>query len=438
MPAAGSSRQPDAADPDRDETLGDRHSGKTHQGPTLSNARAGAAVTDSAESTGPRRPPESPGTTSDALTSLLALADIAVVSGLTPARPWDVRVTNTGLGARVRREGLVGLGDAYVDGWWDCGALDQFFDRALGADLPAHLSTHPRVVFDFLVQKLRNLQNRRHARSNVESHYDLGNDVFEAMLDPYMQYTCGYWKTAADLDHAQEDKLDLICRKLGLRQGMTLLDLGCGWGGLARFAAERYGVSVVGVNLSTEQLNYARERCRGLPVEFRLHDYRDTVGTFDRVASIGMFEHVGSKNHRTAMGLIHRCLSDDGLALIHFIASRNSFPNRTHSEMAWIVKHIFPGLVLPSIGQIGGAIDDLMVLEDLHNFGAHYDRTLMAWAANFERGWPRLSEKYGPRFARTWRYYLLSAAGAFRARRYHLWQLVLSKHGVRGGYEPVR
>lgn len=439
MSTTSTPRWPEAAHPDPDKTPDGRSSRNGLVGSSLSPAPTGTAVPNGAVAG--QAPPQSAGSSgaaTDAMTRLLALADIAVVSEVSTARPWDVRVCDQRLGARLRREGLVGLGDAYVDGWWDCEALDQFFDRALGAELPAHLSAHPRVVADWLSQKLRNLQDRRHARSNVEKHYNLGNDVFEAMLDPSMQYTCGYWRTAADLDQAQEDKLDLICRKLGLRRGMTLLDLGCGWGGLARFAAERYGVSVVGVNLSTEQINYARDRCRGLPVEFRLHDYRDTRGTFDRVASIGMFEHVGPKNHRAAMRVVHRCLADDGLALVHFIATRDSFPNRTHSEVAWIAKHIFPGLVLPSLGQIGGAIDHLMVLEDLHNFGAHYDPTLMAWVAKFDRSWPTIRDKYGERFYRTWRYYLLSAAGAFRARAYQVWQLVLSKHGVRGGYESIR
>jgi cyclopropane-fatty-acyl-phospholipid synthase len=380
------------------------------------------------------------GNTTDRLEAMLARADIRVLRPPrhAAARAWDVRLHDERLAPRVQREGLVGLGDAYVDGWWECTALDELFDRALSADLPASLASHPRVVLEYLNHRLRNLQNRPHARSNVHEHYDMGNDVFRATLDPYMQYTCGYWKDAADLNQAQINKLDLTCRKIGIGPGMTVRDLGCGGGGFARFAAERFGARVTGVTLSTEQLGYAREFCRNLPVEFRLHDYRDTRGTFDRVVSIGMFEHVGPKNYRTAMRVVHRCLKDDGLALIHFFATRDSFPNRTHSEVAWINKHIFPGLVVPSLKQIGDAIDGLFVLEDLHNFGADYDPTLMAWGANFERNWPSISATYGDRFYRMWRYYLYSCAGAFRAREYQLWQLVLSKHGVRGGYASIR
>jgi cyclopropane-fatty-acyl-phospholipid synthase len=373
---------------------------------------------------------------------LLHAADIRVIrpGEEAHARAWDVVVRDARLESRVRREGLVGLGDAYVDGWWECAALDQMFDRALRCELPRALSRHPRVVLEYLNHALRNQQNRRNARRNVEEHYNLGNDVFESTLDPYMQYTCGYWKTATDLTHAQEDKLELICRKLGLRPGMTLLDLGCGWGGLMRYAAEKHGVRVTGVTLSVEQLKFAEEFCAPVKdrVEFRFHDYRDTRGKFDRVTSIGMFEHVGPKNLRAACEVVHRCVSDDGLALIQFFGTRDSFPNRTHSEVAWINKHIFPGLVVPSLKQIGAAVDNLLVLEDLHNFGAHYDPTLMGWAANFERNWPKLADKYGERFGRVWRYYLLSCAGAFRARQYQLWQLVFSRAGVRGGYQSVR
>jgi cyclopropane-fatty-acyl-phospholipid synthase len=299
------------------------------------------------------------------------------------------------------------------------------------------------VVLAFLGHVLVNQQTRRRARRNVEEHYDLGSDVFEGMLDPYMQYTCGYWKTATTLDQAQIDKLDLICRKLDLRPGMTVLDLGCGWGGLARFAAERYGVRVTGVTLSADQVGWAERRgtigsAAGGSVEFRLTDYREVAGEFDRVTMVGMLEHVGPKNHRTAMRVVRDRLKPDGLALVHTIAARDSFPNLDHSELAWINKRIFPGGVLPSLKQVGRAVDGLLVIEDLHNFGAHYDPTLMAWTANFERSWAALRGKYGERFFRMWRYYLLACAGGFRARDYQLWQMVLSPNGVRGGYECVR
>jgi cyclopropane-fatty-acyl-phospholipid synthase len=253
-----------------------------------------------------------------------------------------------------------------------------------------------------------------------------------------MLYTCAYWKKASSLDEAQEAKLELICRKIGLRPGQHILDIGSGWGGFAQYAAERIGASVVGINVSREQVKRATEACRGLPVEIRLQDYRDVDESFDHIVSVGCLEHVGPKNHRRFMQTVHDRLRDGGLCLLHFIASGASFPNTSSTEILWINKHIFPGAVMPSLKQVGAAIDGLFVIEDLHNMGAHYDPTLMAWFANFERNWPQIEKQYGPRFYRMWKYYLLICAGAFRSRKYQLWQIVLSKEGVQGGYDSVR
>ena len=251
------------------------------------------------------------------------------------------------------------------------------------------------------------------------------------MLDPRMTYTCGYWKDADNLADAQEAKLELICRKLQLMPGMRVLDIGCGWGSFMGYAAEHYGVSCVGVTISKEQAEWAQKRYAGLPLEFRLQDYRETNERFDRIVSIGMFEHVGRKNHRTYTEVAHRCLEDGGLFLLHTIGKnvRDTVPD------PWIDKYIFPNGDLPSIGQIADAVDGLFVVEDLHNFGADYDRTLMAWHENFSSAWPNFSKNLGERFRRMWNYYLLSCAGAFRARDIQLWQWVLSKEGVSGRYD---
>ncbi len=354
------------------------------------------------------------------------------------SHPWDIQVHNPELPRRVIREGLMGLGDAYVDGWWDCGAPDEFFERAFRADLPSRLWFNRHVIGSWLAETFFNEQTVRRARRHIRAHYDMGNDVFEATLDKRLLYTCALWDNATTLDEAQEHKLDLICTKLGLRPGMTLLDIGCGWGGMARFAAERYGCSVVGVTLSNEQAEYARRVCRGLPVEVRLQDYRHIQGTFDRISCVGMFEHVGAKNHRTFMRTIRRLLPPDGLMLLHFFATQRSWPNLRDSEVLWIKKYIFPGMVVPSLAQVGAALEDLLVLEDIQNIGANYPRTLLAWRDTFHENWPPLRAKYGDRFYRMWMHYLLSAAGAFRARKYQVWQLVLSPHGVPGGYRrPV-
>ena len=211
---------------------------------------------------------------------------------------------------------------------------------------------------------------------------------------------------------------------------MRLLDIGCGWGSLMGYAAAHYGVACVGVTVSREQVEWARQRYAGLPVEFRLQDYREVDERFDRIASVGMFEHVGHKNYRVFMSAVLRCLQPDGLFLLHTIGKNT----RRGAIDPWVDRDIFPNGELPSVGQIGDALDDLFVVEDLHNFGADYDRTLMAWHANFEAAWPQFSERLGERFRRMWRYYLLSSAGAFRARDIQLWQWVLSPRGVEGGY----
>ncbi|HHQ14970.1 MAG TPA: cyclopropane fatty acyl phospholipid synthase, partial [Chromatiales bacterium] len=261
--------------------------------------------------------------------------------------------------------------------------------------------------------------------------YDIGNDLYEQMLDPWMNYSCGYWLQADTLEQAQQHKMELICRKLELEPGMKLLDIGCGWGGMARYAAEHYGVHVVGVTISGQQQQWAEERVRGLPVEIRCQDYREVDEIFDRIVSIGMFEHVGYKNYREYFRKCHAMLRKDGLMLLHTIGS-----NRTSLTIdPWLHRYIFPNGILPSIAQIGRAIESSFVMEDWHNFGVDYDRTLMAWHERIERAWERLDpQRYDERFRRMWRFYLLACAGAFRSRHTQLWQVVLSKGGRPGGY----
>jgi cyclopropane-fatty-acyl-phospholipid synthase len=249
-----------------------------------------------------------------------------------------------------------------------------------------------------------------------------------------MTYTCGYWQGALNLEQAQADKLDLVCRKIALQPGDRVLDIGCGWGSFAEFAALRYGAQVVGVTISRQQAQLARQRCDGLPVEIRLQDYRDLDEPFDHIVSLGMFEHVGWKNYATYMQVAQRCLGDSGVFLLHTIGANSSCK---HCD-AWISRYIFPNGGLPSIAQLGKSLEGRFVLEDWHNFGADYDLTLMAWHANFERHWHELTGSYDQRFYRMWRYYLLICAGAFRARDIQLWQLVLSKKGLSGGYLSVR
>lgn len=346
-------------------------------------------------------------------------------------RPWDVRVDNPEFFSRVLAQGSLGLGESYMDGWWTCEALDQFFSRILSARLDKTVKSQKRLLLAVFNAKILNAQRGARAFIIGKRHYDTGNDLFAHMLDKRMNYSCGYWKNAKTLDDAQEAKLDLICKKLSLQPGMTVLDIGCGWGGFARWAAEKYRVKVSGITVSREQVKLAEEHCSGFDVDIRLQDYRELNQTFDRIVSIGMFEHVGFRNYRTYMKVVRRCLKEDGLFLLHTIAGNTS----VHAVDPWISKYIFPNSMLPSARQIASAFEGVLTLEDWHSFGPYYDPTLMAWYHNFVENWEKIKDRYDDRFYRMWTYYLLSCAASFRVRRNQLWQIVYSKNGIAGGYQ---
>ncbi|MDL1871001.1 cyclopropane fatty acyl phospholipid synthase [Deltaproteobacteria bacterium PRO3] len=339
-------------------------------------------------------------------------------------RPWDIQVHNEKFYDRLLADGSLGVGESYVEGWWDAERVDEVACRVFRAKVDREMPSWA-LVLDTLRAKIFNLQRKSRAFFNAGSHYDIGNDLYEAMLDRRMVYSCGYWKGAADLEEAQEQKLELCCKKLGLKPGMRVLDIGCGWGAFAKYAAQRHGARVVGITVSKNQYAYARKHNEAPGVAYRLQDYRDLKSErFDRVVSIGMFEHVGYKNYRHYMEIVaERCLADDGLFLLHTIGGNVS---TTHID-PWIDRYIFPNAMLPSIAQIGAAIEGLFVMEDWHNIGPDYDKTLMAWFANFHRHWDKLQAKYSKKFYRMWKFYLLACAGAFRAREMQVWQILLSK-----------
>lgn len=350
-------------------------------------------------------------------------------------RGWDLQVLDQRFWRRVALSGALGFGEAYMDGWWTARAIDELVHRLLCFD--ARVSQGHLLVraWGTLVSQMINLQRLSRAFQVGEHHYDIGNGLYRRMLGEDMVYSCAWWEGGATtLEEAQRDKLELICRKLGLQPGMKVLDIGCGWGSFCRYAAQQYDVEVVGVTVSRQQVAVARESCAGLPVEIRLEDYRALSGSFDRVVSIGMFEHVGPKNYATFMDVARHVLVPDGLFLLHTIGSNCSYRN----SFSWITKHIFPNGHIPSIAQIGRSAENRFVVEDLHNFGVDYDRTLMEWESNFRKAWPEIkagSPKYDERFYRMWRFYLLSCAGAFRARHVQLWQWVLSPRGLVSGYQ---
>ncbi len=340
-------------------------------------------------------------------------------------KPWDIHIHDERTYKRILTGGILAVGESYMDGWWDSPHLDEFINKAIRADLVKKIKGDWRTLLFIATTKLFNLQTRSRSHKVSEEHYDLGNDLYMRMLDKRMNYTSAYWKDAKNLDEAQENKLRLVCEKTELKPGMKVLELGCGWGSFAQYAAEKYNVHVTALNISKEQVALARERTQGLPVEILQKDYREATGTYDAVVSIGIMEHVGYRNYRTYMEVVDRCLQPGGIALIHTIGGNIS---TTHTN-PWTDKYIFPHGMLPSVAQMAKAMEGLFVFEDLHNFGPDYDRTLMAWYENFDKAWPELKDKYGERFYRMWKFYLLSAAGGFRSRANQLFQIVMTKQG---------
>lgn len=345
--------------------------------------------------------------------------------------PWDIQVFDERFYQRVSSHPSLGLGESYMDGWWECARIDEMMARIFRARIDKQVRKSPRDLFALLLNRLINQQTRYRSLQVAEQHYNLGNSFYQKMLGSSMNYSCGYWKEASDLDKAERNKMELICRKLMLRPGLKLLDIGCGWGSLAKYAASNYGVEVVGITISEPQIEFAVKSCQGLPVIILNQDYRDlSLGKFDRVVSVGMFEHVGYKNYEQFIKSVKDHLTDDGLFLLHTIGANKT----SHSGDLWINKYIFPNGMLPSIAQIGSAIEPHFVMEDWHNFGADYDKTLMEWHKKFNENWEEIKDQYDERFRRMWNYYLLSCAGGFRARVLQLWQIVMTINGLPGGF----
>lgn len=355
--------------------------------------------------------------------------DMLASAGITVGgpEPWDVTIHDERVWARVLRDSTLGGGEAYVEGWWDSPAIDQTICRLQQIKAVDALRENWMIVPHLVKARLMNLQSLRRAFDNGQRHYDIGNDLYEAMLDKRMLYTCALWSTGArTLEEAQDAKLEMICRKLGLRAGMKVLDLGCGWAGFAAYAAEHHGVEVVGITVSKEQVSFAKQHYAHLPIDIRLDDYRNATGTYDAVTSIGLMEHVGPKNYRAYFELVDRLLAPGGVAFVHTIAGNKA---RAHID-PWFDRYVFPNSALPSLGQLVAAMEGLFIPEDVHNIGEDYDPTLMAWFARFEAAWPALRAHYGERFFRIWKFYLLASAGSFRARAQQLFQIVMTRRGT--------
>ncbi len=364
--------------------------------------------------------------------AILKILDNASVT-LNGDNPWDIQIHDEKFYTRVLFGGSLALGETYMDGLWDVERIDLFVDKLLRSGVSSRRLSLTTVT-QWFKARLYNMQSLIKARKVIDVHYDIGNELYMSFLDPNNQYSCGYFNGTNNLNEAQEKKMDLICRKLQLKSTDKVLDIGCGWGGLAKYIAEKYGCSVVGISISNEQIKYARENTKGLSVEIKHLDYRHLEGSFDKIISVGMFEHVGRKNHSEFFKIIDKILKPEGLFLLHTIGGNIS---TTYTD-PWIDKYIFPNGVLPSIQCIGKASEKLLTMEDWHNFGHYYSETLLAWEANFVKAWPKLQHKYSPTFYRMWRYYLLVCAGGFKARHMHLWQIVFSKGDLDEVYKSVR
>jgi len=358
-------------------------------------------------------------------------------------RPWDPQVHDPSLYGDLLRRGSLALGEGYVRGAWDCNDLDGFFTRLLSRDISdaSHgldALARLRQTIVALREQWINRQTKRRAFQVGRRHYDIDPRVYAAMLDHRRIYSCGYWRHAKTLEEAQEHKLRLICEKLELGPGQRLLDIGCGWGGLASYAAREYGASVTGITVSKQQYHYCRESLSDLPVEIRCCDYRtlscERQKPYDRIVSVGMLEHVGRNNDRTYFRMASRLLDNEGLFLLQTIGTATT----NWGIDPWIDTYIFPNGRLPSASQLTKGFEGAFLLQDWENFGLDYDKTLMAWWRNFEASWPMLSGDIDPSFYRLWKYYLLSCAGLFRSRQGQLWQLVLNKRERSSAYASKR
>jgi cyclopropane-fatty-acyl-phospholipid synthase len=324
-------------------------------------------------------------------------------------------------------------GEAYMDGTLtiEKGTLRDFItffalNRGVGP------KTKGLKILGRLLKKARTVLKKntlQRSRQNVAHHYDLSNDLYALFLDSGMNYSCAYFRSPDDtLEIAQQNKLRHIAAKLRLEPGQTVLDIGCGWGGMAIYLAQNFDVQVLGVTLSVEQHRLAEERVKKLgvanKVRFELRDYRQVQGKFDRIVSIGMFEHVGTKFYSDYFGNISKLLTDDGVALIHSIG-RRSGPG---TAAAWLNKYIFPGGYSPALSETFAAIEKSgLWVTDTEIWRLHYAHTLSEWSKRFEANRDKAAAMLGERFCRMWEFYLVTSEVSFRHFKQMVFQIQLTK-----------
>lgn len=359
------------------------------------------------------------------ISNLLEKMDIQVGGN----RAWDIQIHSPDFARRVMTMGGLGLGDSYIEGDWDANSVDSFINHILRARLDKEIKSFGMSI--------SSLKSRFHSLAKGQKPWkfqdvlrNLPNEFFEAILGTNMSFTSGYWAAGAKtLEEAQQARRDMTCKKLNLKQGMRLLDAGSGWGGFSAFAAEHYGVECVCISSFKGQHEWASQHYAHLPIEFVQNESLMLDGMFDCIVSIDRFEHLPQKNYRVYLEMGDRILEEDGLLLLQSTGKNERRLNGKH----WFDTHILQNNSLPTIAQIAGATNGLFVMEDMHNFGSDYDKTLMAWYQNFEAAWPALQKQYkfDEKLYRTWKYYLLSSAGAYRANDLQQWQCIFSKQHAR-------
>lgn len=353
--------------------------------------------------------------------------------------PWDIQIHDKRCYDRFLKERSFGFGEAYIDGWWDTYALDETIAKIVQAKLEDELLINKTLALSLLKKRLLHAAENSNRSPLTYRHYDLGNELFEAMLDPDLNYSCGYWKNLGNpetswriprnLIKAQQAKLQLICKKLLLKRGVRILDIGCSWGSFATYASSEYGAQVISITPSRQQAIIAKKRSKGLPVKIFIQDFKDLQEQkqYDRIVSIDMLEHVSPQNYILYFNKMAFALKKDGFFLLQTIGSHRT----SATNNPWIEKYIFPNSHIPSLTQITKAVENRFVIEEVENFGPYYYPTLMSWFRNFNKNWKKLavlnSEKYNDRFYRMWKFYLLSSAGFFKAGELQFWQIVLSK-----------
>jgi cyclopropane-fatty-acyl-phospholipid synthase len=349
--------------------------------------------------------------------------------------PWDIQIRDSRFFNRVLTGGSLGFGESYMDGDWDVAQLDALIRRILRIKATRKPIVTLNRTWHDLKSRLMNLQSRSGSMAIIDAHYDLDHRLYQHFLGPYNQYTCCFFNQATSLEAAEIEKLEMICNKLDLREGDKVLDIGCGWGGFSRYAAETRGCQVTGISISKEQIAYAKEFTAGLPVEIINTDYRDLPKLydsrhFDKVVIIGMIEHVGYKNYQRLFEIVHELLNDNGLLLLHTIGNTR----KTTVADPWIEKYIFRNSMLPSMSQLTNSTEDLFVIQDWENYGHYYAPTLAAWQSNFEKNWDKIRaietrNQFDERFRRMFNYYFLSCQAGFETEHILLWHMVMSKQG---------